>query len=41
MKKKNTWKDVLEFAAITLGIGFGCWILSFGFRMLWEIWKNI
>lgn len=30
---------IIKLILVTIGVGFGLWILSMGFRFLWEVIK--
>jgi len=39
--EKEKIQKIAKTVVIAIVIGFGFWILSFGFRLIWEVVKSI
>ena len=38
--QKPNRDDIVKFIFVTIGVSFGAFMLYWGFRYLWEIFKN-
>ena len=38
--QKPNRDDIIRFIGVTIGVAFGAMILFWGFRFVWEIFKN-